>query len=362
LRGVERLSRRLRACPDGVPILVFRLPALERTAWRAGLRAARTLERRARRAFGVAAARVLRAQDAIGHDRGSDVFLAALVAPTRTGARPLVAVDVRGALARIATTLESLTRLDVDAGWTYVAGDEGGLDAAIRRALVRGAQERERYAFFSALGHELRTPLASIRGYLETLLADDVASATRRRFVAIAHAEAVRLGRLVEGMFELSLLDLAATFPLHASGALEVALAGAAEACASAAAARGVRLHFATVPPTPVGIDGDRLTLVLINLVDNAIKHGRYGGCVAVGAALEHPRAITLTVDDDGAGIGAAERASLFTLGKRGRTEAPGSGIGLALVRLILERVGGQVEAGDAPGGGARFTVTIPRR
>lgn len=362
MRGVERLGRRLQAHGDGVPVLVFRLPALERTAWRNGLRAARALERRARLAFGTAAARVLRAQDAIGHDRGSDVFVAALLAPTREGTGALVAVDVHGALARIATTLESLTRLDVDAGWTRLAPGEAGLESAIARALLRGAQERERYAFFSALGHELRTPLASIRGYLETLLADDVDAATRRRFVGIAHTEAVRLGRLVDGMFELSLLDLAATFPLHASGALETALDGTADACASVAAARGVTLRIAAIPPTPVGIDGDRLMLVLINLVDNAIKHGRPGGCVEVSAALDHPRAVTIAVDDDGPGIALGDRERLFALGKRGATTAAGSGIGLALVRMILERVGGRVEAGDAPGGGARFSVTIPRR
>jgi signal transduction histidine kinase len=361
---VVELDARLAAFgSDGIPLLVFRLPALERTAWRNGLRAARSIERRAGDAFFAAAARILRSEDLIAHDRGTDAFIAALIAPTRDGHRLPAPVDIRGTLARIAATVEGLTALDVDAGWTrYDVQSARGIDAAVAQALVRGAQERERYAFFSAVGHELRTPLASIRGYLETLLAEDTDRATRRRFVQIAHGESLRLTRLLEGMFEISLLDLSATFPLPASGALELALSGAADASSSLAVKHGVDLRVATPPPTLVAIDAERLTLVLINLIDNAIKHGRRGGCVEVSLELESPRTVTIAVDDDGPGIPPHERERLFALGERGTTEAGGSGIGLALVRLILERAGGRVDVRESPLGGVRFAVTIPRR
>ena len=347
---------------DGIPLLVFRLPALERTAWRNGLRAARSIERRARDAFAAAAAQILRSGDFTAHDRGTDAFLAALIAPTRSGQPWPAPVDIRSALARIAATIERSTALDVDAGWThYDVRAPGGIEEAIGRALVRGAQERERYAFFSAVGHELRTPLASIRGYLETLLADDTDVATRRRFVQVAHSESLRLTRLVEGMFEISLLDLSAPFARPASGALDVALAGAADASASIAAQHGIDLCVDAIPPTPVAIDGDRLALVLINLIANAIKHGQRGGHVAVGADLRSSRTVTVAVDDDGPGIPPQDRERVFALGERGGTSAAGSGIGLALVRMILERAGGRVEIAESPLGGARFTVTIPR-
>ena len=117
-----------------------------------------------------------------------------------------------------------------------------------------------------------------------------------------------------------------------------------------------------SLPPLPLAVDGDRLTLVLINLLDNAIKHGRAGGTVSLGVVTDEPRTITLTVDDDGGGIPPAQRERLFAFGARGLTSARGSGIGLAVVRMIVERVGGRIEAGDAPGGGARFTLTLPRR
>lgn len=366
-RTVDVHVRRLRAkLEEGAglpPLLAFRLPALERTAWREGRRAARALEGAASAAFGVAAARVLRAGDRVAHDRGSDGFLAALLAPVRSGAAEPAPLDVRSALARMAATVEGLTRLDVDAGWTrFEPGESGGVAAAAQRALERGAAERERYAFFSALGHELRTPLASIRGYLETLRDDAVEACARRRFVRIAHAESIRLGRLLDGMFEISVLDLAATFPQRGSCALDLALGGARDACAATAAARGVRLGLGAATGAVVAIDGDRLMLVLINRVDNAIKHGRRGGRVELAAAFGDSRSIVVTVDDDGAGIEPGERERIFTLGARGATGALGSGIGLALVRMILERAGGRIDAGESPLGGARFRATLPRR
>jgi signal transduction histidine kinase len=363
-RSVADLAARLAALgDDGVPLLVFRVPALERAAWRNGLRAARSIERRAGAAFATAAARILRADDLVAHDRGTDAFLAVLANPPRDGQhRRPAPVDVRSALARIAAVIEAAIQLDVDAGWTrYDARAGETLDAAVARALVRGAQERERYAFFSAVGHELRTPLASIRGYLETLLTGDADAATRARFVRIAHGESLRLTRLVEGMFEISLLDLTATFPLSAHGTLDVALAASTDACASIAQRCGVTLHVATPPATRVGIDGDRLTLVLINLIDNAIKHGRCGGRVEVNVDAGMARMVIVTVDDDGPGIPAAERERLLALGERGATGAAGSGIGLALARMILERAGGRLDVHDSPLGGVRFAIAVPR-
>ena len=350
--------------PDVLPLLVVRLPELERLAWRRGLRAAHALERRAVGAFSTAVTGVLRAEDLIAHDAGSDLFVAALVAPTRDGGTVPAPVDARSALARIAATMEATTRLDCLTGWTTYdhAADAGVLEAALERALVRGAQERERYAFFSALGHELRTPLSSIRGYLETLLDDDVDEPTRRRFVRIAYNESLRLSRLVDGMFEISLLDLHASFPANISGSLDLALEAAADACVAVAAARGVTLEIAPAAPVGVAIDSDRLTLVLINLIDNAVKHGRPGGIVRVGVELDEPRFVRLTVDDNGPGIPVVDRERVFALGERGTTGAHGSGIGLALVRLMLERAGGRVEIDDAPLGGARFALAIPRR
>ncbi len=361
---LDALERRLAQFADEPrPLLAVRLPELERVAWRRGLRAARSLERAAGAAFSTAVSRVLRADDLVAHDGGSDVFVAALVGATRDGGTMPGPVDVRSALARIAAAMEATMRLDVHPGWTTYDGaaDAGAMDAVIERALVRGAQERERYAFFSSLGHELRTPLSSIRGYLETLLDDDVDLHTRNRFVRIAYNEALRLSRLVEGMFEISLLDMREAGSVPALGALGPALAAAHEACAANAAARQVGIAIDEVPPLAIAIDTDRLTLVLVNLIDNAVKHGRPGGGVFVGIDAEDARLVRITVDDDGPGIATADRDRVFTLGERAATPASGSGIGLALVRLMIERSGGRVDLSDSALGGARFVITLPR-
>jgi signal transduction histidine kinase len=161
-------------------------------------------------------------------------------------------------------------------------------------------------------------------------------------------------------MFEISLLDLAPTFAPAARASLDDALAAVGDACAAAARARDVALRMPPATSLAVALDADRLALVLINLVDNAIKHGRAGGCVGVALEAVHARTVSLVVDDDGPGVPPAERERIFALGERGGSGG-GTGIGLALVRMILERAGGRVEAGDAPSGGARFTVVLPR-
>ncbi|HYZ16673.1 MAG TPA: HAMP domain-containing sensor histidine kinase [Candidatus Acidoferrum sp.] len=364
LASLASLDRRLATlAPELAPLVVVRLPQLERVAWRRGRRAARGLERRASRAFASAVSGILRAEDLIAHDAGTDLYLAALVAPTRDGGGVAAPIDARSALARIAATMEATTRLEILTGWTtYEArSDAGTIDAVIERALVRGAQERERYAFFSALGHELRTPLSSIRGYLETLLDDEVDATTRKRFVGIAHNEALRMSRLVDGMFEISLLDLHAALPARMSGVLADAVSAARDACASNAAAHGVRMTFDEASPIAVAMDADRLTLLLVNLVDNAVKHGRAGGRVFVAIDEADRRFVRIIVDDDGPGIDYKDRDRVFGLGERASSVRNGTGIGLAVVRLIVERAGGRVELEESPLGGARFVVTVPR-
>jgi len=348
---------------SSVLLLVIRLPALERTAWREGLRKARTLERNVSNAFTKAAAGVLRSGDCIAHEPGSDIFVAALTAPTRDGGNAPLPIDARTALARICATVEGIIRLDVDAGWTDFtpSGAVGEISVAIAQALLRGAQERERYGFFSALGHELRTPLSSIRGYLETLLEDAVDLETRMRFLKVAYNESLRLSRLIDGMFEISLLDLQTATRGACTGNLARTLEAVCDACFSSAAARSIDLSCDAAAPVLVQMDSDRLTLVLVNLVENAIKHGRVNGRVEIRVARTDEREVRLSIDDDGAGIIELDRKRIFTLGERGPTSAAGSGIGLALVRLMLERDGGSVEVTDSPLGGARFVVIVPR-
>ncbi|MFN2450382.1 MAG: histidine kinase dimerization/phospho-acceptor domain-containing protein, partial [Candidatus Baltobacteraceae bacterium] len=128
----------------------------------------------------------------------------------------------------------------IETGWSLCAPsrDRPEFEQDIALALERGARERERYEFFAAVGHELRTPLTSIRGYLETLLDEPVDAPTSRRFLETARREALRMGRLLEGMFEFSLLDLSAGPSALECSSVRERIAQACESVAPLAALR----------------------------------------------------------------------------------------------------------------------------
>lgn len=362
---VASLTRHLRGHTAGlpVPLLVVRLRDLERIAWREGRAAARGVERRSLASFVETATRTLRASDVLAHDDESEDFLAALLSPNRNTGSVATPSDCRAILARLASAMESAGGMRVETGWTIVYGlpSDDRLGDAVESALERGVRERERYAFFSTLGHELRTPLTSIRGYLETLLEEDLDPRTARRFLEIARHEAMRMGRLVDGMFDVSMLDLREEPGYADSCDLSASIGFALGSVAPAAAARGTSITHLSSQPYAVAIGGDRLIQVLINVIENAVKHGRDGGRVYVSNATLDTRYVEVRVDDDGSGIPPDERESIFTLARRGaNARAAGSGLGLAVVRLMLERVGGEVDATNSLLGGAQFRIRLP--
>jgi signal transduction histidine kinase len=342
-----------------VPLLVLRVPDFEHIAWREGKRAARRVERRAARAFAAASRRVLRRGDRRIHDRGRDIFAVLVADPPRGTARPNPAV-CRAMLQRIASEMAAETGLHVESGWT-LAQDPFDVDAEIEIALERGARERERYEFFAAVGHELRTPLASIRGYLETLLDGEIDPPTSQRFLQTAQREALRMGRMIDGMFEFSLLDLSAGVPAAYRCDAGEQLALACDAVSPLARARGITVQRNLFVSAEAAIDPDACSQLLINVLENATKYASEGGKIAVGLHASEEN-VMISVDDDGPGIGPQERASVFDFCVRGKSAAPrrGSGIGLAIVKLIAERCGGSVAIADSVLGGARFEVVLP--
>ena len=353
------LSAALEIAP--VPLLALRLPEFERIAWRDGKRAAQRLERMTIAAFVDSARRTLRTGDLCGHDAGSDLFALLMAAPSRCARGPSH-VDIRAVLERVAATITRESGQRVETGWTLLrrVDPHGGLEPEIGAALERGARERERYEFFSAIGHELRTPLTSIRGYLETLLDDEIDPPTARRFLETARREALRMGRLLEGMFEFSLLDLSSEALAGQSCSLDSVLSQACEVVRPAAESRGMRIHRTGAAGMRCMIDPDACLQLLVNLIDNAVKYGREGGIVRAGVRNGGAEAI-VSVEDDGPGIAAHERESIFALRVRGASAGtrPGTGIGLAIVKLIAERAGGGVKVVESELGGACFEVSL---
>lgn len=363
LHGIESLAQALAGASPSprAAIAVFRVPDFAKEAWRRGKSVARRMEARTARTFAGACAQLLRAGDLIAHEPGSDVFVAALLAPAREAGRPRSASDCRAAVERIALAMSLEIELRVETGWSPLGEvcSRSDLETQIERALLRGARERERYEFFSAVGHELRTPLTSINGYLETLLQNDLDSHTSRRFLETARAEALRLGRLIDGMFEFSLLDLSAASFSSGCTCVHESLQRAQHVVRQAARARGMTIEAVCPADAYVTLGEDALLQLLINLLDNAVKHGSREGCVGVHVAVRGDE-VTICVDDDGPGVQEQQREAIFGLRVRGSSQGQGTGIGLAIVKMIAERAGGSVICTASPLGGARFEVSLP--
>ncbi len=332
-----------------IPLLVLRLPH------------ARKLEREMVSAFARAAQAVVREGDRLAHEPGSDWFAIAMLSPARDGATALT-LDARSALERISATMSLVTGRRMETGWWPLRGrsDVEAFEATIERALERGARERERYEFLATVGHELRTPLTSIRGYIETLLDDELDVTTTRRFLEVARNEALRLGRLVDGMLDFSPLDLSPR-PMPGVTDLATTANAAIEALAPIARQAGMALEVRHKGDAAVRVGGDACMHVLLNVIENAIKYASPGGHVVVSVERQDPFVCAI-IDDDGPGVPAAERAHIFEHRARGGRSVmrPGSGIGLAIVRTIVERGGGNVRVDDSPLGGARFIIRFP--
>jgi signal transduction histidine kinase len=362
--SVEQLTLRVKDAPGrDVPLLVIRTRQLEQVAWKRGRRAARGIERRCLRAFVETAARTLRSQDIVAHDGDSTDFLAALVAPVRVGDAPPGSSDCRAALARLAIAMEAETGLQFETGWTTLASSSIDFDFArvVDEALTRGVRERAHLSFFATLAHELRTPLTSLRGYLETLIEDDLDSDTTGRFLETARAEALRMTRLLDGLFDVSSLEARISLEGEGAGDVQAALAAALNAVAPIAAARRTVISQFSCDVGSVLIGTDQMTQILINVLENAIKHGSEAGRVCVSVEREANGQLQICIDDNGPGVPERERSAIFALARRGSTaRAAGNGLGLAVVRLLLERAGGGVDVEGSPLGGARFRLRIP--
>ncbi len=249
-----------------------------------------------------------------------------------------------------------------ESGWWPInsVADLDAFDATRASALERGARERERYEFLTTVGHELRTPLTSIRGYIETLLDGDVDVDTSRRFLETARREALRLARLVDGMLDFSMLDLHVPAARGVSD-LGTVIDSALDALAPIAHDSGTTLTLCSPVDARVRVDADSCMHALLNVIENAIKYSGQGGVVAISTS-HTDGLICVHVDDNGCGIAVEDRQRVFSYGQRARGAkcVRGRGVGLSIVRAIVERAGGRVDVTDSHLGGARLTIAVP--
>jgi two-component system OmpR family sensor kinase len=235
------------------------------------------------------------------------------------------------------------------------------LDRLERAFGEREASEDRLRQFLADASHELRTPLASIRGYAELYRMGaarqpaDVEKGMRR-----IEEEAARMGALVEDLLTLARLDEVADAP-HGRVDLAAIVRDTVDDGRATAPDREIRAD--TDGPAVVLGDADQLRQVLGNLLRNALVHTPAGTAVEVSVRRDADD-VELEVRDHGPGLPPGDPAALFerfwrSEGGRERGKG-GAGLGLAIVAAIVDAHGGQVEAGDAAGGGASFVVRLP--
>ncbi len=223
---------------------------------------------------------------------------------------------------------------------------------------------RLRGDFVSGVSHELRTPLAQIQLFADLLAAPWLPEHERANSVRVIGEESRRLSYLVGNVLRFSGAERGAARVRPLRQEIGPLLEGAVEAFAPLARASGTAVRFAGGPALTAPVDADALRQVMLNLLDNALKYGSRDGEVRVSVELAERGMIRIHVDDDGPGIPPGERGRVwqpfYRLDRDARSAAGGSGIGLSVVRELVEGHGGRVEVADAPGGGARFTVELP--
>jgi len=241
----------------------------------------------------------------------------------------------------------------------------GTVIITIRDVTQVRALERTRRELVANVSHELKTPVAAIRGLLELMEDDSMPAEDRREFVRLMSAESARLQRLVEEQLQLARLD-SGGLPLEREPMdLAATIRATARPRAVLAEREGVALCVEASSPVPMDGDPARLEQVLLILLDNAARHTPPGGTITVQAHVQGADAV-MSVSDNGEGIAADAIDSVFDRfyradAARERVDQQGAGLGLAIARGIVRAHGGDITVRSEPGRGSVFIVRLPR-
>jgi two-component system, OmpR family, sensor histidine kinase KdpD len=263
---------------------------------------------------------------------------------------------------RRALTADEMLLLEAAAKQAAAALDRARLDARARMAQLDAETNQLRAAMFSSVTHDLRTPLASIKAGVTSLLDPSVEYDARQEseLLTTILEETDRLNRLVGNILDLARIRAGALSPVRSDSSLD-------ETVEAVVARMRPRLEHVTVellirddmPDVPV--DGVQMDQVLTNLLENAARYSPAGATVQVSAAVFRDRA-QVRVVDHGPGVPDEDRERVFEAFYRGARspETPGSGLGLAIANAIVTAHGGRIWIEGAPAGGTAVVFEIP--
>lgn len=288
----------------------------------------------------------------------------------RTGVSWWDAADPWGSLSTTSGHRERLLMLPTGAEVLvtarYLRRERGGPVRAVlvglRDAEGRRRAEADSAALLSTVAHELRSPLTGVKGFSATLLRnwDRFSDAEKRVMIETIEADADRVTRLITELLDVSRINTG-HLRVHAQ-VVEVAPVLQRERQRRSASGSAPEEIVIDVPADlpAVWVDPDRLEQIITNLVDNALRHGRPPVTLSARASVvEGFAGVDVIVTDDGDGIPEHQRELAFTRFWQGGTTT-GTGLGLYLVRGLVEAHGGTIAVEDAPGGGALMRVTFP--
>ncbi len=248
------------------------------------------------------------------------------------------------------------------ADWPCERGAVRRLTVTLRSAEQRARLERKRADLVSTVAHELRSPLTSVKGFTATLLSkwprftDD----QKRLMLETVNADADRVTRLITELLDVSRIE-AGRIELHRQvvdlrARAEKIVAGRV-ACGDAAS-RFVIDAAVLLPET--WLDADKVDQILANLIENAIRHGAGTVTTVIESALVHGEpGVAVSVRDQGPGIAPECAPRVFRQFWRAKRRG-GAGLGLFIVKGLVEAHGGSITVAQAPGGGAEFRFTMP--
>jgi two-component system phosphate regulon sensor histidine kinase PhoR len=224
--------------------------------------------------------------------------------------------------------------------------------------------EQMRQEFISDVSHEIQSPLTSIRGFARALQGDDLSPETRRHYLGIIETESVRLSKLSDNLLELASLDSEQVKLEPRPYRLDKQIRGLILACEPQWTENGLEMDVA-LDEVNITADEDLLSQAWINLLHNSIKFTPQGGSVRV-ALRQQAGGVEVVVADTGPGIAPEDQAHIFERfykadKSRHRSEG-GNGLGLSIVKKIVDMHHGTVSVESPPGQGTRFTVALPVR
>lgn len=226
--------------------------------------------------------------------------------------------------------------------------------------------DRQRRELVGNVSHDLRTPLAALQGYLETLLIKEkeLSAEQRREYLGIAIRHSERLSKLVAALFELAKLDAGDSAIRPEPFSAGELVQDVAQQYRLVAEKKRLTLEVRFDPDLPfVHADIGLIERVLENLIENALRHTPEGGVITLALGRPENGALSVEVADTGRGIPAEDLPHIFERSYRAEKDRPdtgGLGLGLAIARRILELHGSAITVRSAPGAGTAFTFHLP--